>query len=366
MTEESIRLGIIGAGYWGPNLIRNFVDLPGSEVVAVADLSNERLEHVRSRYPAVQTIQDYSEFFSMGLEAAVVATPPATHFEIARECLSNDLGVLVEKPLTLSSREAEELIELAANRNRTLMVGHTFEYNPAVRALKAMIQRGELGSIYYIDSIRANLGLFQRKLNVMWDLAPHDLSVLLYLLGDEPTSVGASGGSYVLEGIHDIAYIHLEFPGGVIAHVHVSWLDPNKVRKITVVGSRKMAVYDDVHPTEKVKVFDNGVDLPPYTDTYEEFKLSYRSGDVVIPRIDMAEPLRVECEDFISSVANGTEPISGGESGLRVIKILEAADRSLKNGGDYELVPPTTHLLERPVQLQIERRLPGIRRSSAR
>ncbi len=348
---ELIRLGVIGSGYWGPNLIRNFMDLPGSKVVAVADLRTSRLDHVRSRYPGIQTTEDYSTLFSMDLDAAVVATPPATHFEIAKDCLLNDLGVLVEKPLALNSRDAEELIDLADRRNLTLMSGHTFEYNPAVRALKQLIQKGELGNVYYIDSVRTNLGLFQRDLNVLWDLAPHDLSVLIYLLGDEPTSVGASGGSYVFGGIHDIAYLHLEFPGGVMAHVHVSWLDPNKVRRITVVGSQKMAVYDDVHPTEKIKIFDKGVDVPSYTDTYEEFKLSYRSGDVVIPRIDMAEPLRLECEDFINSVANGSEPQCGGESGLRVVKILEAANRSLQNGGGYELVLPSAQWLDERVSI---------------
>lgn len=342
---EPIRLGVIGCGYWGPNLIRNFADLPGSNVVAVADLQEDRLSHIRSRYPGIETTNDYRSLFSMGLDAAVVTTPPATHFRIARECLRHDLAVLVEKPLALNSQDAEDLIGLAKDRNRCLMVDHTFEYNPAVHVLRDLIQSGELGEVHYIDSVRANLGLFQHDLNVVWDLAPHDLSVILNLLGDEPTSVAAAGGSYVLAGIHDIAYLHLEFPGGVVAHVHVSWLDPCKTRRMTVVGSRKMAVYDDVDPVEKIRIYDKGVDVPPHTETYEEFRLSYRSGDVVIPRVDLTEPLRLACQDFIRSIATGVEPKSGGKSGLRVIKILEAASRSLENGGDGELVIPAGQLV---------------------
>ncbi len=343
---EATRIGVIGCGYWGPNLVRNFAELPSARVVAVADLSEERLGHIRGRYPGIRTTCDYRELFSMELDGVVVATPPPTHAALARECLEHDLSVLVEKPLALSSSDAEQLIELAGEQGRTLMVGHTFEYNPAVRLLRRLIESGELGKIFYIDSVRVNLGLFQRELNVLWDLAPHDLSVLIYLLGSEPVTVGASGGSYVLKGVHDIAYLHLEFPGNVIAHVHVSWLDPAKVRRVTVVGSKKMAVYDDVHPTEKVKIFDKGVDLPPYTDTYEEFKLSYRSGDVLIPRIELAEPLRLECEDFVHAITTGAQPRASGESGLRVIKVLEAANRSLENGGDGELVLPSTHIID--------------------
>lgn len=335
---DRVRLGVIGCGYWGPNLIRNFMELPRSEVVAVADLRDERLAHVQGRYPNVVTTRDYRALFSMGLDGVVVATPPAAHFEVARECLLHDLSVLVEKPLALSSRHAEELIEMAAARGLRLMVGHTFEYNPAVHALRELIRKGELGEIYYINAVRANLGLFQRNLNVVWDLATHDVSILLYLLGREPISVGASGGSYVLKGVQDIAYLHLLFPERIIAHIHVSWLDPCKVRRLTVVGSRKMAVYDDVEPAEKIRIYDKGVDVPPYTDTYEEFHLSYRYGDVLIPHIDPTEPLRLECDDFIESIVNHVDPQCGGDAGLRVIRVLEAAARSLENGGGSETV----------------------------
>jgi predicted dehydrogenase len=345
------RIGIIGCGYWGPNLIRNFVEIPGSEVVAVSDLRQERLAHIKSRFPGIKVTQDYETLFHMDLDGVVIATPPATHYQLARECLLHDLAVMVEKPLALSSGECVDLIRLAKLKGLALMVGHTFEYNPAVRTLRRIVQSGELGQVYYVDAVRVNLGLYQRDLSVVWDLAPHDLSMILFLLEQEPISVSATGGSYVLRGVHDIAYLHLVFPGGVIAHVHVSWLDPCKVRRLTVVGSRKMAVFDDVEPTEKIKIYDKGVDAPPYTDTLAEFHLSYRYGDVLIPHIESAEPLRLECADFVRAMAHGVEPQADGESGLRVIRILEAASRSLENGGGGELMLDEQVLIDEQAQV---------------
>lgn len=221
------------------------------------------------------------------------------------------------------------------------MVGHTFEYNPAVRALRDLIQSGELGTIYYLDGVRANLGLFQRDLNVIWDLATHDISILLYVLGMEPTSVSAQGSACVIENIHDIAYVHLTFPQNILAHIRISWLDPCKVRRITVVGSRKMAVYDDVESLEKIRIYDKGVDVPPYTSTFEEFKLSYRYGDVVIPHVSHTEPLRIECNHFLESIINHTQPLSSGEVGWKVVKVLEAAEQSLGNGGNQQVILDT-------------------------
>jgi predicted dehydrogenase len=337
---EQVKVGAIGCGYWGPNLIRNFVEIPSSEVVAIADLSVKRLDHMKSRYPKVKVTEDYRTLFSMGLDAVVVATPPATHFQIAKDCLEHDLCVLVEKPMTLNSREAEELIEIAEQRGLTLMVGHTFEYNSAIQMLKEIIQSGELGEIYYIDAVRVNLGLFQPSLNVIWDLAPHDISILLYLLNRDPMSVSAQGMDCLFEGVHDIAYLHLIFPGRVLANVHLSWLDPCKVRRLTIVGSRKMVVFDDIEPMEKIKIYDKGVEFPPYTNTFNEFQLSYRYGDVVIPHIKFTEPLRVECSHFIESIQNQTEPRSSGVAGLKVVRVVEAANRSLKNGGKQELALP--------------------------
>jgi predicted dehydrogenase len=335
---DRIRVGVIGCGYWGPNLIRNFAEIPESELVVVVDLREKRLAHIRLRYPAIQTTRDYKDLLSMGLDAVVIATPPATHFHIARDCLENGLHTLVEKPLTLSSRDAQALVDLADARDLRLMVGHTFEYNPAVRALKNMIESADLGQVYYVDSVRASLGLFQADLNVVWDLAPHDLSILRYILGADPICVRAQGAASVFQGKHDIAYLNLLYPGNILAHVHVSWLDPCKVRRITVVGSKKMVVYDDVETLEKIKVYDKGVERLPYTDTFGDFQCSYRYGDVVIPNIPFTEPLRVECQHFLECITEHREPQSCGRVGLNVVKTLEMATKSLENGGMQEMM----------------------------
>lgn len=335
---NNVRVGIIGSGYWGPNLIRNFVEIPTADVVAVSDLSEDRLTFIGNRYPAIKVTKNYQDLFDMNLDAIVIATPPATHFDIASECLKRGLHVLCEKPLTLSSETSEQLCEIASKNDLILMVGHTFEYNPAVRALRDLIQSGELGTIYYLDGVRANLGLFQRDLNVIWDLATHDISILLYVLGLEPTSVSAQGSACVIENVHDIAYVHLTFPENILAHIRISWLDPCKVRRITVVGSKKMAVYDDVESLEKIRIYDKGVDIPPYTSTFEEFKLSYRYGDVVSPHVSHAEPLRIECNHFLESIVNQTQPLSNGLVGLKVVKVLEAAEQSLNNGGNQQVI----------------------------
>ena len=333
-----VNVGVIGCGYWGPNLIRNFVELSESNLVAVADLNAERLAHINSRYPQVTVTEDYHDLFSMKLDAVVVATPPATHFRIAKDCLQQGLHTLVEKPLTLNSQDAQDLIEIARSRDLTLMVGHTFEYNAAVRALKKIIQDGELGQILYVDAVRVNLGLFQRELDVLWDLAPHDLSILRYILGRDPISVSAQGGACIFDGIHDIAYLHLVFPDNILAHVRVSWLDPCKVRRITVVGSQKMLVYDDLENLEKIKIYDKGVQALPYTNSFGDFQCSYRYGDVVIPNIRFVEPLQLECKHFVECIVNGTEPQSSGQVGLQVVKMLEMAEQSLHNGGGQEKI----------------------------
>jgi predicted dehydrogenase len=327
MTQ--IRLGVIGCGYWGPNLIRNFVELNDSDVVIAADLDAARLAAIQARYNGLITTSDYRDLFAMNLDAVAVATPPATHYPIARDCLEHGLHTLIEKPMTLDSRDAESLVELAARQELTLMVGHTFEYNPAVRALKAIIDSGTLGDIYYVDAVRVNLGLFQSRSNVIWDLGPHDVSILRYILGAEPVEVSARGSAYILPGVIDLAYIYLRFPNNVMAHVQVSWLNPNKVRQITVVGSHKMLVYDDVQPLEKIRIYDKGVDKLPYTDSFGDFQLSYRYGDITIPHVNVTEPLRIECQHFIDCITSGTPPQSSGYDGLQVVKVLEMAERSL-------------------------------------
>ena len=333
----AIRIGTIGYGYWGPNLARNFYELPGSDLVAIIDRKEDQLERARSKYPEVVLKKNYKELFDMGLDAIVISTPPKTHFQIAKDCLLNGLHVLVEKPMVLNSCDAEELIELATVKGLTLMVGHIFEYNSAVLEMKKYIDRKELGDVFYIDTARLNLGLFQRDSNVLWDLAPHDISTLLYLLEQVPDSVSAHGMACVTEGVHDLAYLNLVFPNNLMAFIHVSWLDPSKVRRITVVGSKKMAVYNDLGAEGKIKIYDKGVD-PDYTDTFGEFQYAYRTGDITIPSFRFVEPLREECQHFLDCIVNKTEPRSSGPDGLRVIKILEAAERSMRNGSTREVI----------------------------
>ncbi len=325
---EIIKIGAIGCGYWGPNLIRNFVENPSSDVIIVADLKKERLSKIKVSYPNLDVTKNYRDLFDKDLDAVLVATPPATHYSLAKECLEHGLNVLVEKPITLNSHQAEELIEISKEKDLVLMVGHTFEYNAAVHTLRNLIESGELGQIYYVDAARLNLGLFQRDLNVLWDLAPHDVSILNYILNRTPISVSAHGMSFVNEGVHDVAYMNMVFPDHILAHIHVSWLDPCKVRRVTVVGSKKMVVYNDVESLEKIRIYDKGVEKPPYTNTFGDFQFSYRYGDVIIPNIRFTEPLQKECQHFLDCISNHSVPQTDGQAGLEVVKIIEAAQRS--------------------------------------
>ncbi|MBK6793002.1 MAG: Gfo/Idh/MocA family oxidoreductase [Anaerolineales bacterium] len=335
----AVKVGIIGYGYWGPNLTRNFYELPNAELTAIADLSDERLKQAAMKYPHVAVRHDHHELFDLGLDAVVIATPPITHYSIAKECLEHNLHVFVEKPITLKSEHARELIELADSKGLILMVGHIFEYNSAVHALKKYIDSGELGDIYYLDTARLSLGLFQRDSNVIWDLAPHDISILLYLLGKKPISVSAQGTPCVFENIFDVAYLNMVFPGNIPAYIHVSWLDPCKVRRITVVGSKKMAVYNDVENEQKIKIYDKGVDRPEYTNGgFGEFHCNYHSGDITIPTIRFVEPLKQECQHFIDCIVNHTKPTSSGREGMDVVKILETAQLSMSNGHGHEVI----------------------------
>lgn len=331
---RNIRVGVLGCGYWGPKLARNFNAAPGSELQMVSDLREDRLEYIAGLYPGVKVTQDYAELLESDVEAVAIATPVSTHYELAKACLEHGKHILVEKPLTDDCRQAQELIDLSRQKGRVLMVGHTFEYNPAVGFLRDFIASGKLGQVYYINATRVNLGIFQQDINVVWDLAPHDISILLHVLGMAPVSVSARGSAYVQPGIHDVAYLTFQFPNGVMADLRVSWLDPCKIRRITVVGSLKMIVFDDVEPVEKIKIYDKGVDMPPYSDTLEEFRLSYRYGDITTPAISSAEPLNLECRHFLDCIRHGKEPRSGGPVGLKVVRILEGAQRSLLNGGE--------------------------------
>jgi predicted dehydrogenase len=327
-----IKVGVIGCGYWGPQLIRNIHEMAGAELVGVVDTKPERLEFVRRHYPEVKLFSSHTQLLDTDVEAVVVSTPIHTHHMLAKEALSAGKHVMVEKPLAASVSESVELINIAQARNRMIMVGHTFLYNPAVQELRRLVGDGELGRIYYVDAARLNLGLFQRRANVIWDLAPHDISILMYVLGMTPVAVSARGSMCVQEDVHDVAYLELLFESGVSAHVHVSWLDPAKVRRITVVGDKKMAVYNDVSLVEKIRVYDTGVESP-VTNNFGEFQLSYRHGQVTIPYITWQEPLRLECEHFVECIRTGADPRTDGMQGLAVVSVLEAASDSLMHGG---------------------------------
>lgn len=327
-------MAVVGLGYWGPNWVRVINQLQRANRIVCCDMSAPRREQIAKLYPDVQTVASIEEVLAdPEVEAAIVATPVATHYEMAQRFLAAGKSVLVEKPLAMSIKQANDLVRLSREHDRTLMVGHTFEYSSPVLKARELIDSGELGDILYISSVRANLGLFQRDINVAWDLATHDISIILMLLGQMPESVSCQGQSHYRNNVEDVALLTLHFPGGVIAFIHVSWLDPNKIRRATIVGSRKMVVYDDTALQEKIRVYDKGVTVQRHYDTYGEFQLSYRYGDIQIPRIEESEPLKIECEHFLDSIQNKTAPKTDGLSGLRVVSILEAADISLNNGG---------------------------------
>ena len=336
----TIGIGVVGAGYWGPNLIRNFGVLDECELVAVADASPERLESIGRSYPHLRLASQLQDLLADGkIDAIALATPADTHYELGKAFIESGRSVFIEKPLARTVSQCEKLIELAQSRGTVLMVGHTFEYNAAVERIADYIEKQELGELYYIYSQRLNLGIVRRDVNAMWNLAPHDISIALKWLKEMPVAVNARGYTYLQKGVEDVVYLNLEFASGVAAHIHVSWLDPGKVRRTTVVGSEKMVVYDDASTDAKIQLFDKGIDrrhiggsLGEF-DSFGKFQLIQRAGDVLIPRIEFVEPLRIECAEFLACVANNREPRTSGQSGLRVVRILEAASKSLESGG---------------------------------
>jgi predicted dehydrogenase len=340
-----LQLAVIGAGYWGPNLIRNFNQVPGARVAFVCDLDPAKLSPLAGQYPNLITTRDYQEVLNdPAVDAVVIATPVSTHRRLALDALRAGKHVLVEKPLAATTATAQEIADAARACGRVLMVGHTFIYNPAVAKVKELIDRGTLGEIYYIDSSRVNLGLHQFDINVIWDLAPHDVSIILYWLGKQPLRVSARGNSYTQDRIEDVAFITLEFADKVMAHIHVSWMSPAKLRRTTVVGSKQMVVYDDLEAAEKVKLYDSGVEhLALNPETRAELRRTYRVGDVLSPRLDVAEPLRVEAQHFVECIRNGARPRTDGNAGVAVVQVLEAATRSLRaDGQTIELALPVT------------------------
>ena len=318
------RFGIIGWGYWGPKIARNLDGLSQAEVGMIADTDPHRLSSAKGM-PGVQlTTHVQDMFLSKDIDAVVIATPVRTHYRLAREALLHGKHVLVEKPLTASVAEAEELIALAQQQNRVLMVGHTFEYSPAVNELRKLIQSGDLGKIYCVETERVNLGLFRNDINVIWDLAPHDVSILLYLFGKAPEQVKVQAKAHIQPNIHDIAHLDLGYADGMNAHVHVSWLHPCKICRVTVIGDARMVVYDDTNPSEMIKVYNKGADVDA------DPVVSYRYGAITIPHIDWIEPLRLECEDFVSAIRNHTQPRAHGGVGLAVVRVLAAAQDALE------------------------------------
>ena len=333
MNGSRIKVGVLGYGYWGPKLARNLSEIPGCELSIVVDKDPTRLARVRLQHSGVRTSPRLDVLLRSDVDAVVVATPVRTHHAMARAALLAGKHVMVEKPLTSSSTEAEDLVNLADMLDRRLMVGHTFEYNPGIRALRDIVASGEIGEVWYVDTARLNLGLFQTDINVLWDLAPHDLSILLYVLQCDPVAISARGSATVTPGVHDVAYMELRFPGDILAHVHVSWLDPCKVRRVTIVGSKKMVVCNDVADVEKVRIYDKGIVRPYETDQFSDFHLAYRYGGVHIPSIPLQEPLRAQCEHFLECIRTARRPQSDGLAGLKVVRLLEQADHSLRNGG---------------------------------
>jgi len=329
-----IRIGVVGYGYWGPNLVRNFFECPDTEVAAVADMRQERLDLVARRYPGLRLTTTYKDLLNdPAIDAVAISTPVTTHFPLAMEALRAGKHVLVEKPMAASIEEAERLIDEAERRKLVLMVDHTFVYTGAVRKIRELITSGELGQIYYYDAVRVNLGLFQHDVNVIWDLAIHDLSIMDYVLPSKPVAISATGISHVPGQPENVAYITLFFANTQIAHVHVNWLTPVKVRHTLIGGSEKMILYDDLDPSDKLKVYDKGITVTPGPEAVYKMLVSYRSGDMWAPRLDNTEALQTEALHFIDCVNHSRPPETDGPAGLRMVKMIEAAERSLRDRG---------------------------------
>jgi len=333
-SRNRLRLGVIGFGYWGPNLARNISERTDMELIGIADTSASRLAVARQAYPWVRLSESAADLLrAPDIDAIVIATPPEAHCELAVEALERGKHVLVEKPLATSSADSLRMIEAAERCGRTLLVDHTFLFTPAVRRIKQYIDNGDLGDIYYFDSTRINLGLFQTNSNVVWDLGPHDVAILLHLLGQQARTVSAIGASHLDAGLENIAYLSLKFDSGVLAHLHLNWLAPVKIRKTIIGGSKKMIVYDDMEPSDKLKLFDSGADrVVTKEDAYRAY-VEYRTGDILIPRLEKTEALASECGHFVQVASGSAASISDGRLGLEVVRVLEAAQQSIRLNG---------------------------------
>ena len=339
--KSPISVAVVGCGYWGPNLIRNFHALPNCRLRAMCDVREDRLKHLCSLYSDVPALTEFQHVLEIpGLNAIAIATPVKQHYALAKASLLAGKHTLIEKPMASSSDQCEELLEIAERNGLILMIGHTFLYSAPVRRIAEIVKAGDLGEIRYINSRRLNLGLFQKDINVAWDLAPHDISIILHLLGDFPLSVNCSGNAHVTPQVEDITNMSLIFARQRFASIQSSWLEPRKVREMTIVGTKRMIVYDDLQTHEKIRVYDVRVERPPHYDTFAEFHYSYHYGDSYIPYLAQEEPLKTECQHFLDCIENGKVPTSDGEAGLKMVRILEAASRSLKANGAPVLFPP--------------------------
>ena len=329
-----IRVGVVGVGYWGPNIIRNLNQIPTCDVATCCDMDEKRLAHMARLYPSVKTTNNYDDLVNdPSLDAVAVCTHVSAHYPLAKKALEAGKHVLIEKPMTGKVAEAEELVAIAKRNGRVLMVDHTFEYTAGVNKMKEIIESGILGNVLYVHCSRLNLGIFQRDINVVWDLAPHDLSVILYATGLKPISVRTVGRKLLHPKVEDMALVVLNCGNNASAVIHVSWVDPRKVRTVAVVGAKQMLVYDDLDPLAKIQIYDKGVENPPHYDTYGEFLCSYHYGDILMPRLQEAEPLSVMCRHFLECIETGATPRSDGESGLNMVRLLEASDKSIAADG---------------------------------
>jgi len=336
-VKEMIRMGVIGYGYWGPNVVRNFHSTEGMTISSICDLNPNMLKRAKKSYPNIELTSDADDILSSSkIDAVAVVTPVATHFDLAKKALENGKYVLVEKPFTQTVAQAEELVELADRKNLKIMVDHTFLFTGAVRKMKQVIDEGILGDLYYFDSMRVNLGLFHHDANVIWDLAPHDFSIMDYLIKETPKAVVATGRAHFNHGLEDVAYITLFLSNNMIAHFNVNWLSPVKVRTTLIGGDKKMLVWNDLDADEKIKVYDKGVEVK--NGEKYDLLVSYRSGDMWVPKIDQIEALKLEAEYFVECMSNGKIPMNDGRAGLRIVKMLEAANKSLKNKGEMVFV----------------------------
>ena len=340
-----IRVAVVGAGHWGPNLIRNFHNRERSEVLWVVDRDPGRLGQVRGRFPEIQVVQEAEPALAdVRVDGVVIATPTSTHYRFAKAALERGKHVLVEKPIATAVREGAELCALAAASGRVLMIGHVFLFNPGIQRVKQYLDAGELGRIYYVAMVRTNLGPIRVDVDAAWDLASHDVSVVNYWLESEPVTVAAVGGTWINPGVADAVFATLRYPDDVLVNLHVSWLNPRKARDITVVGEKRMLTFDDMNLSEPIRVYDKRVTddrtTVGYVDSFASFRASIREGEIVIPRVVLGEPLRAECEHFLDCVESGKPPLTGGEQGMAVVRVLEAIERSARNGGREERTAP--------------------------